>query len=304
MALHRIIDVTLGVPSADIDATAEYYMEFGLSPVASSSETDAHRWFASVDGGRQFALVPAAERRLVSLGIGVDDEDDLRRIAASLDGIGVASQLADNRLDTCEPVSGLDVRVEVAPRIVPAGMDAPSYNGPGNAARRNLRSPCIERADPVRPRRLGHVGIGSNDEPTTRRFFREGLGFKVSDEITDRAVFLRCSSDHHNVMLFAAPVNFLHHTSWEVDDVDEVGRGAAKLLAGHPERYCYGLGRHWVGSNFFYYLRDPAGYLSEYYSDMDQITEEELWTVGVFDSAADGWGPAIPVGFGSPAEQH
>jgi hypothetical protein len=66
-------------------------------------------------------------------------------------------------------------------------------------------------------------------------------------------------------LIQAAPVTFLHHTSWEVVDVEEVGRGAHAMLAEHPERHVWGIGRHWIGSNFFYYLHDPAGNMSEYY---------------------------------------
>jgi catechol-2,3-dioxygenase len=107
--------------------------------------------------------------------------------------------------------------------------------------------------------------------------------------------FMRCSTDHHNVVLNAAPVNFLHHTSWEVDDVDEIGRGARSLLEGHPERHAWGLGRHFVGSNFFYYFRDPAGNFSEYYSDMDEIIDDHLWDPGVFElDVANSWGPETP----------
>src|SRR5437764_10444279 len=87
-----------------------------------------------------------------------------------------------------------------------------------------------------------------------------------------------CSSDHHNVLVLAAPVSFLHHTSWQVDDVDDVGRGAQAMLEGRPERHVWGLGRHYAGSNFFWYLKDPAGNFSEYYSDMDCIIDDQLWT--------------------------
>jgi hypothetical protein len=31
-------------------------------------------------------------------------------------------------------------------------------------------------------------------------------------------------------------------------------------------------------SNFFWYLKDPAGNFSEYYSDMDCIIDDQLWT--------------------------
>ena len=80
--------------------------------------------------------------------------------------------------------------------------------------------------------------------PTTApstAFFTEGLGFKVSDRIKGVGAFMRCSTDHHNVLVLAAPVGFLHHTSWQVDDVDDVGRGAQAMLEGRPERHVWGL---------------------------------------------------------------
>jgi hypothetical protein len=108
---------------------------------------------------------------------------------------------------------------------------------------------------------------------------------------------MRCSPDHHNLLLQPCPVAFLHHTSWQVDDVDEVGRGATTMLEGHPERHVWGLGRHFIGSNFFWYLRDPAGNFSEYYSDMDSITDDQLWTPGMWEPslrALYAWGPDVP----------
>lgn len=44
-------------------------------------------------------------------------------------------------------------------------------------------------------------------------------------------------------------MQYLHHTAWEVSDVDEVGRGATAMLDGHPERHAWGMGRHHIGSN-------------------------------------------------------
>src|SRR5438270_12224683 len=69
---------------------------------------------------------------------------------------------------------------------------------------------------------------------------------------------MRCSTDHHNVLVLQAPVAFLHHTSWQVDHIDEVGRGASAMLQDHPERHIWGLGRHHAGSNFFWYLKISA----------------------------------------------
>jgi len=153
-------------------------------------------------------------------------------------------------------------------------------------------------------RRLGHVVVGSLDQEASQRFFTKGLGFKISDHVPGLASFMRCSTDHHNLLVQQAPLNFLHHTAWEVDDVDEVGRGATAMLDDHPERHVWGLGRHHIGSNFFWYLKDPAGNFSEYYSDLDCIVEDALWKPSVVEGARGiyNWGPPIPPSFIRPED--
>ena len=294
MPLHALTEITLGVPN--VNEIVDFYTTFGLTPLGSSAGQD-DQWFATVDGGRQLRVVEAPIRRLVTMTVGADDPDDLRRVAASLERIGAPARVDGGELITREPVSGLEVRIAVADRITVSSTPVPAYNAPGSLARSNVRASALLRPDPVRPRRLGHVALGSSDILATQQFFAEGLGFKISDEVRERAAFMRCSTDHHNVMLQAAPVAFLHHTSWEVDDVDEIGRGAQAVLEDHPERHTFGLGRHWIGSNFFYYLRDPAGNLSEYYSDMDAIVDDQLWQPGVIEPGsipANAWGPPLP----------
>src|SRR5207245_5495101 len=168
--------------------------------------------------------------------------------------------------------------VEVAPRVTQVPARAATYNGPGRIERTGARAPGVLRTERVQPRKLGHTVLGTTNLAVTRAFFLDGLGFKLSDTIKDIGAFMRCSTDHHNVLVLAAPVSFLHHTSWQVDDIDDVGRGAFAMLEGRPERHVWGLGRHYAGSNFFWYLKDPAGNFSEYYSDMDCIVDDQLWT--------------------------
>ena len=48
---------------------------------------------------------------------------------------------------------------------------------------------------------------------------------------------MRCCTNYHNVLVQQAPVNFLHHTSWQVDDVDDFGRGATAMLEKDPSRH-------------------------------------------------------------------
>jgi len=300
MALHRLTSISVGVPN--VAATAEYYRDFGLTPVGETS--DGGRRFATRDGGEQLLISYAPRRQLLSMGVGARDRDDLERVRASLARLDIAHTGDDDRLTVSDPHSRLEVTVEVAPPVVeePAGV-APT-NGPGRADRPNGRAPAVERETRVLPRKLGHLVIGSVDQEATQRFFVDGLGFKISDEMKGQAAFLRCSEDHHNVLVQRAPLNFLHHTAWEVDDVDEVGRGASAMLADHPERHIWGLGRHHIGSNFFWYLRDPAGNFSEYYSDLDCIVSDALWKPSVVEGARGlyNWGPPPPPSFIQPED--
>jgi Glyoxalase/Bleomycin resistance protein/Dioxygenase superfamily len=293
MALHRLRSVTIGVPN--VAETAIYYEEFGLTRL------DGNR-FATVDGGEQLRLVPSPRRRLVELGIGAGDPDDLESVAARLRALGVAVKQTPDAVTATDPGTGVRVVLSVADPLSSHPAPVIAQNAPGRPDRGTSRAEPIGRANPVRPRKLGHVVLGSVELEASERFFIQGVGFKVSDRVPDAASFLRCSTDHHNLLVQAAPIPFLHHSSWQVDDVDEVGRGAHALLEKDPARHLWGLGRHHIGSNFFWYLKDPAGNFTEYYADMDCIIDDQLWDPGVWTDirALYNWGPPVPEAFLAP----
>ncbi|GAA2350178.1 VOC family protein [Streptomyces violaceusniger] len=295
MALHRLTSITMGVPNTA--ETAVYYTDFGLTP-------DGDGWFTTRDAGRQLRIVHAPTRRLVEVRIGVDTPDDLAAAASRLKRLGIESTLDAGMLTAYDQATAVRAVLEVTPRLTQDPAAATVYNGPGRAERTGSRAPGVLRTGRVRPRKLGHAVIGTTDFDATTAFFRDGLGFKASDYLKDHGAFLRCSTDHHNILVLAAPVTFLHHSSWQVDDIDEVGRGAAAMLEDHPERHIWGLGRHHAGSNFFWYLKDPAGNFSEYYSDMDCIVDDQLWTPEVLEGAKGlfNWGPPPPPSFLTPED--
>ena len=291
MTVHRLTSVTVGVP--DVATTVAFYEEFGLAQSSPGV-------LASRDGGDQLRLVPAARRRLLTLGLGVEDPDDLDRIAGDVARLGLAVERGPDAVRVVDPGTGVEVVAQVAEPIVSAdAYDVPASNAPGRWGREHARSSALDRDGPVEPRKLGHVVVGSTDSELSHRLFVDGLGFKVSDHVEGVASFLRCSTDHHNVLLQTAPVPFLHHTSCQVDDVDEIGRGARALLDVDPGRDVWGLGRHHIGSNFFWYFRDPAGNFAEYYSDLDVIVDDELWKPETFNDSRGlyAWGPAVPAEF-------
>lgn len=295
MTMHRLRSIVIGVPAPD--PVRAFYRDFGLDEKAPGR-------FETQDGGEQLRIEPSPRRGLVALAIGVDDADDLGRIAASLAKLGIEVERDACSLRAVEPATGVRVELVLEPRVEQKPPPRIPANLPGETLRRDARSPAVF-APLARPRRLQHVVIASTDAPASRRFFVEGVGFRVSDEIPGlNASFLRCSNDHHNLLVQPGPVSFLHHTAWEMDDLDAVGRAGAAMVAADASRHVWGIGRHAIGSNCFWYLRDPAGNFAEYSSDLDVIADDEAWKVAastpVHGLAA--WGPPVPPSFLAPED--
>jgi hypothetical protein len=61
----------------------------------------------------------------------------------------------------------------------------------------------------------------------------------------------------------------------------------------------WGVGRHVLGSNYFYYARDPWGSYAEYSFDIDYIPEGTEWepTSPHEDNSFYLWGPTPPEDF-------
>ncbi len=269
MALHRLTSITLGVP--DIDASRSFFDDFGLT-------VGDGGWMHTRDGGAQLELNPAPHRRLERLGVGAADADDLGRIAARVDkvGLGTVIESSGDRLVVAEPATGLPVEVTVAAPLGSAGAD-PALNSPNAVVRRDVPADSVLADEPVQASNLTHLVYGTTDQPTTLRFFTEVLGFEVSDEVPGIIAFTRCGEVHHNVALQAAPVPFLHHIAFEMDSIDDVVRGGQHMVEVDPDRHTWGVGRHAIGSNWFWYLRDPSGTFVEYTADIDRISAQDLY---------------------------
>ena len=222
-------------------------------------------------------------RRLVELGVGADDPDDLDRVAASLAALGVPAERTRRRRPRRRPRHrGRRARSRSRPGSSRNPPRRHGYNGPGVDRRPAQRAPGIlrERAGPAaqaRPRRVRlHRPAGHHRSSSPR-----ASASRSATRSRARGAFMRCSTDHHNVLVQQAPGR-LPAPHLVAGRRRRRGRPRRQRDAGRtdPERHVWGLGRHHVGSNFFWYLKDPAGNFSEYYSDMDCIVDDALWTAG------------------------
>jgi len=255
---HRLLRLVREVPNWD--DTRAFYREFGLAEARPGI-------FASAVGGEQLELRTASRPSVVRIDVGVDAPSDLDDIAGRLAAIGVGAVRDDSAVEAADPVSGVLLRCSVAPRLPHEGPSKPG----------ELRRDELVRRAPVRPLRLGHIVLGCADVEGAKTFFLDGLGMRLSDYVSG-GPFMRFETDHHNIVLVPAPFTLLHHTAWKVRSVDEIGYGGSQMIAAHPHRHAWGLGRHAASANYFWYLRDPAGAFAEYYySDMDERAPDRFF---------------------------
>ena len=150
-------------------------------------------------------------------------------------------------------------------------------------------------SEPPRPRRLGHMLIFTADVAAAEHFYTATLGLRLSDRIPGKVTFLNSGpGDHHVFGFIQSSHPGLHHTSFEVANLDQIGMGA-QLMAAQGHREGWGLGRHSLGSNLFHYIRDPWGSWIEYFTDIDKISED--WTGRDWETPPAVWCPLMPEQF-------
>jgi len=86
----------------------------------------------------------------------------------------------------------------------------------------------------------------------------------------------------------------LHHSSWDVGSIDDIGLGSEQMRQGGYKEG-WGVGRHVLGSNFFYYVRDPWNSWAEYSFDIDFIPPDGTWKAGDYapEDSLYVWGPDL-----------
>jgi len=280
MALHRLIGMEIGVP--DPTPLDDFYREIGL-------EGGDGRW-GGAEQPDQIRIVEAPYRQLRSMRVGCEDEQDLAVAARALDELGVKHQVGSGMLRLTDPINRWEICIEPTPAADLQTRPARTRNRPGDRPRAGVRAEAILEETPRPPRRLGHVVVGSPDPINTTNLFK-AIGYRVSDEVGGGlATFMRCSPDHHNLLVAPGRAPYLNHYALEHDDFDSVARAATVYLRKHGnERHVAGPGRHQIGGNEFWYMLDPSGNFFEFFSDMDQIVDDDAWEIGTDWNPADSW---------------
>jgi catechol 2,3-dioxygenase-like lactoylglutathione lyase family enzyme len=297
MAVRSLLHYALEVPDQTVGES--FYRSFGL--VDEPGRDEAVRLRPAPLKRESVVLYPGPRKRLHHLALGAPGDDYAATVEA-LRRAGVREVDPPREAPTegvwvRDPDGNLIVIRDEAPAPTPA--DPPlRINSPGHIERQVVRG-APEAGMTARPRRLGHVLLFTPQVERQLDFYTRVLGLKLSDRCQSIIAFLRCSTDHHNVAFLASPGPGFHHASFEVGSVDEIAMGALQMqqVGWQPG---WGLGRHVIGSNFFYYIRDPWGSFAEYFHDLDCIPEQCAWEPRDFPEtdALYRWGPPVPEDFG------
>lgn len=295
LGIHSMDAFNMTVP--DLKVAQDFYTTFGLDVREEGNGLGLYtfgseqRWASIGEGPR---------KRLNYLSFGVFEED-FEQIKHRIEAEGIHILDAPRGFDSngvwFHDHNGVLIEVKVAEKTSP--NEKVSFNmassAPGVAG-----APQRSKAPKVRPLRLAHVLIFTADVQRAISFYSRVLGLRLSDRSGDGICFMHGihGSDHHLVAFAKSSAPGLHHCSWDVGSINEIGKGAMQMAEKGFQKG-WGLGRHVLGSNYFHYVRDPWGSYSEYSADIDYIPSSCDWDAGDYppEDSIYLWGPEMPSDF-------
>lgn len=273
MAILGIDEITYGAD--DLAVCRSFLDDWGLRWLR---EDETQLVYECLNGCR----VVVADPRRKPLPDAIEEGPTLREVVwgvsdtATLEGLRnllrTAAGFWDNgSLLGCTDPNGLAVRFQVSVKRA-VDVQGTRSNTWDRRERIDQAATVYERATPVE---VGHVVFFVADLEATEAFYAS-LGFVTSDRYPGRGAFMRCAprGGHHDLFLLRTPdgKRGLNHVAFNVRDIHEVFGGGLHV-SGKGWETQLGPGRHPISSAYFWYFRNPAGGLIEYYADEDELTE-------------------------------
>lgn len=295
MSITGIAAIIYGVESPEVLAqSARFFADYGLPLVATQVAENVACF--RVESGAEVAVRLLEDpwfKHGEQVGTGVREciwgVDTQRSFDALLADLSDDHEITMDPDGTARLVTsfGQPLGLKVwAPRPV-SGVPAP-VNSHGQINRMNQTRTWIKR--PL-PKTINHVVWSFPDVNEALDFYRDRLGFRLSEIQLGSGVYIRAdgATDHHNVFLadaankvlgFDGTIRF-HHANFGVEDIDEIMIAKAYMeRRGWPKSH-FGLGRHRISSGAFLYLPCPAGGEAEYGTDIDCL--DDRWVPRIWD---------------------
>ncbi|MFO1314321.1 MAG: VOC family protein [Burkholderiales bacterium] len=295
LGVHSLNRFVFSVP--DLAPAEAFYKAFGLDVRRDGNRLDLYTFGHPHCWGSVHANGQPKRLQYLCFSAYAEDYDAL---AQRMRGTGAADPhpLSDGQGAWTRDADGTPIQVVVGPKVSPA-VKATVTRVPPPAPGKGA-APGRSAAPAVRPRRLSHCLLFTPDVPRQVAFYERALGLRLADRSGDVIAFMYGphASDHHMVAFAKSEAPGLHHSSWDVGSIDDVGLGAEQMR-GKGYTHGWGVGRHVLGSNYFHYVQDPWGSWAEYSHDIDFVPADVEWPAA--DHPAEDsfyvWGPSVPDDF-------
>lgn len=241
----------------DLDATKAFYeAQWGLKEVGRENGSIYMR--ATGKDHHVLVIHQAPKAKLMSLNLGAKSRADVDALHAQ------AKALAATILETPHELA----------KIAGGGYGFALQSPEGQ--RVTISAGVAENADHEqdisKPERMSHVVLNAAKYDEQKAFYRDVLGFRLSDT-TDFMDFLRCCEDHHSVAVARADGASMNHMAYELPNMEGLMRGAGRMKQSGFD-IGWGIGRHGPGDNVFSYFIEPNGFVTEYTTGMEQVAND------------------------------
>jgi catechol-2,3-dioxygenase len=230
-AVHSVNRFVFSVPS--LDEAEKFYQCFGLKTNRQGKQLDLythghdHCWGSVHESGK------AKRLEYLSFGAYAEDFEALKKQALMVAKQVDPHPLSDGQGFWLRDTDGNQVQLVIGNKVTPNAKAAPGWPLSQPNAIGSPVSPMRSKAPRVQPQRLSHVLLFATDVPALSNFYQQALGLRMSDQSQDLIAFLHGahSSDHHLLAMVKSEAPGLHHTSWAVRSIDEVGLGMEQMTA-------------------------------------------------------------------------
>jgi 2,3-dihydroxybiphenyl 1,2-dioxygenase len=288
----------LGIGSPKLDDWSDFAGNLlGMQQVDRGGNVRAFR----MDDRKQRLIIDSAlANREQFFGWEVRDADALDALGARLEGSGIKVKRETTALADQRCVTGLISFAD------PAGNRLEAFYG-GQIADKPFRPTRDISGFRTGPMGMGHVFLMVPDIDAVLAFYRDLVGFRISDFIRTPvcAYFMHVNARHHSLALVAGPKRLMHHLMVELYSFDDIGQGH-DIAQSMANCITVQLGRHPNDLMTSFYARSPSDILIEYGwggREIDDSTwrSEEMTTVasfwghqGLFESIGQMVGPPPP----------
>jgi len=221
-----------------------------------------------------------------------DDADDVSYIGWEVADAAALTDIADRLRSAGVTIETGSAELAAARGVAelirfsdPNGVTSEAFYGPSVEFEKPFHSPRAISGFKTGQEGLGHIVLTTNDLDRSVRFYRDTLGFRISDYIDMKfgsfgftLTFLHCNPRHHTIAFAPLPLpKRLLHFMLQCHSIDDVG-ATMYLVQEAGIEIAASLGRHTNDHMLSFYMRTPSGFEVEYGWGGREI-DDRIWHV-------------------------